>query len=378
MATAGDAPSWMSLLGPGWEKYLNPSTYARQQSNSQFNPVLKGLDLQRSRASLLKGQSNAAIQSAMAPALEAYKNMGTQNANTTANAAHGIQGMAQQLAGGLGSSGNNAGLGNTAANYGGLVQAQGAVQGRADAQGLTSAQQRVAQMQATRQSELTNKMMDIDKAMVDAKRAKADTYTKAFTEGLGMKQQMIAAALANRGSIINQDVLQAMAPEQLKGAKLANKQAEQNLVWQNLQGQQGMEMNALQMKALKAQMAASGVNTKSFFGNEPQTQQAALDGIMQQFIDPTSGGWRGGFDANKVIKAMYTKMAILFPGTAKNPKGANKMGKAISDWVHSYNGMNTGSGPADPGLGGSYSTAPTGGSGGGSNGNYPSIWDNVP
>lgn len=341
MATAGNAPSWESLLGPGWEKYINPTTYAQNQANSQFNPVLKGLDLQRSRAGMIANQSAANIKTAMQPALDAYKTQAASNAGTSANASAGIQSMAQQLAGGLGSSGNNAALGNTAANFGGLVQAQGATQARSDAQGLTSAQQRVAQMQANRQSELTNKMMDIDKAMVDAKRAKADTYTKAFTEGIGMKQQMIAAALANRGSIINQDVLQAMAPEQLKASKLANKQAEQNLVWQNLQGSQGMEMNDLQMKALKQQLSAAGANTTSFLANTPQNQQAALDGIMQQFIDPNSGGWRQGFDADKVIKAMYAKFAILYPGTAKHPAGASKMATAITNWVRSYNGIST-------------------------------------
>ena len=347
--TVGGAPSWMSLLGPGWEKYLDPNVYAHNQANSQFNPVLKGLSLQNSRASLMRSQSGANIRSAMQPALDAYKTQATTNANTSANAGAGIAAMAQQLAQGLGSSGNNAGLGNTAANYGGLVAAQGATQARSDAQGLTSAQSKVAQMQANRQSELTNKMMDIDKAMVDAKRAKADAYTTAFTQGMGLKQQMIGSALANRGSMINQDVLQAMAPAQLKGANLANQQAQQNLMWQNIQGQQGMAMNALQQKMLKQQMAGSGQDPNSFFKNTPQNQQAALDGFMHRYIDQNTGGWRAGFDANKVIKSMYGDMSGLFTGTSKNPKGANKLAKMISDWVHNYNGIDTTGGGSDPG-----------------------------
>lgn len=359
----GDAPSWMSLLGPGWEKYLNPATYARNQSNSQFNPVLKGLDLQRSRAGLLKNQSNASIRDAMAPALEAYKTQAASNAGTAANASAGIQSMASQLAGGLGSSGNNAALGNTAANYGGLVQAQGATQARSDAQGLTSAQQRVSQMQANRQSELTNKMMDIDKAMVDAKRAKADTYTKAFTEGLGMKQQMIAAALANRGSIINQDVLQAMAPEQVAGAKLANQQAAQNMAWQNIQGQQGVQMNDLQMKALKQQMDAAGLLGKdknSFFALAPDQKAQWMQNIAGQYINPETGGWKSGMDAHSVITSMFNQMSHTFSGTGKkNPK---KLRAEIANWVYAMNGINpndqshdpaTGA-VVDPGIGGSY------------------------
>lgn len=360
--TVGGAPSWMSLLGPGWEKYLDPTTYARNQANSQFNPVLKGLDLQRSRAAAIRNQSAGNIRAAMQPALDAYKTQATQDAQTGANAAQGIQSMAQQLAGGLGSSGNNAGLGNTAANFGGLVQAQSATQARSDAQGLTSAQQRVAQMQATRQSELTNKMMDIDKAMVDAKRAKADTYTKAFTEGLGMKQQMIAAALANRGSIINQDVLQAMAPEQLKGAKLSNKQAEQNLIWQNLQGNQGLEMNDLQMKALKQQLNAAGANTKSFFGNTAENQSQILNSFVGMHIDLNTGGWKGGKDYNQVINDVYRQMKAVYTGTGK--KNPAKLRKTIADWVMGMNGINADNSPyvpstgavVDPGIGGSYNT----------------------
>lgn len=363
--TVGGAPSWMSLLGPGWEKYLDPKVYARNQSNSQFNPVLKALDLQRSRAGMLRTSSSANIKATMQPSLDAYKTQASSNAAASTNAGAGIADMAQQLASGLGSSGNNAGLGNTAANYGGLVAAQGATQARSDAQGLTSAQQRVSQMQANRQSELTNKMMDIDKAMVDAKRAKADTYTKAFTEGLGMKQQMIAAALANRGSIINQDVLQAMAPEQVAGAKLANKQSEQNLIWQNIQGQQGVEMNALQMKALKQQMAAAGALGKdknSYFALAPDQKAQWMQNMANQYIDPNTGGWKGGKDANSVIDSMFRQMKSAFSGTAKkNPK---KLRTEIANWVYAMNGINPNDQPyvpsdgsvVDPGIGGSYNT----------------------
>jgi hypothetical protein len=373
----------MSLLGPGWEKYLDPKVYANNQANSQFNPVLKGLDLQHSRASLIRSQSGANIRSAMQPALDAYKTQAATNAGTSANAGAGIAAMAQQLAQGLGTSGNNAGLSNTAGNYGGLVAAQGATQARSDAQGLTSAQSKVAQMQANRQSELTNKMMDIDKAMLDAKRAKADTYTKAFTEGMGLKQQMIGSALANRGSMINQDVLQAMAPEQLKGSQLANKQAAQNLVWQNIQGQQGVEMNAMQMKSLKQQLSAAGANTTSFFANTPDQKAQSLQGLMGQYIDPSSGGWRSGFNAEAVVNSMYRQMKQLYPGTAK--KNSGKMRAAINDWVKSYNGVSNSSNydpttgqVADPGIGGSYSTATPTDAGSSGSSDYPSIWNKVP
>lgn len=350
MSSFSDAPSWQDLLGPGWEKYADPRTYARFMANSQFNPVIRGLDMQRARQSMLAQQSNRRISEAMQPALQAYKDQFVQNSQLGGNAEAAIRSMAGQLAQGIGGSGNNAALGNTAANYGGLISAQAATQGRSDVQGLTQAQQRVSQMQANRQAELTNKMMDIDRAMVDAKRAKAEAYTKAFTEGLGLKQQLIASALANRGSMINQDVLQAMAPEQLKSAQLANKQAQQNLIWQDIQGRQGVEMNALQMKALKQQLAAAGANTNSFFSNSPENQSQVLNSFMGQYLDPNTGGWKSGFDAHKVVESMYRQMKTVYKGTGK--KNPAKLRKAISDWVLSYNGIDPASSSYDPGTGG--------------------------
>ena len=361
----GDAPSWQDLLGANWQKYADPRTYANSIVNSQYNPVLNQLAMSRSRASILRGQTNASIQQAYAPALAQYKNQIAQDAAAAAGVQHNAQQMAGQLANATGSSGNNAGLVNTASNYSGLVGAMGVAQGNLDRSGLTQAQQRVSQMQSTRQAELQNRMMDIDRALVDTRQQKAGAYTKAFTEGLGMRNQLVAGALANRGAMINQDVLQGMAPEQLKSAKLANKQAAQNLIWQNLQGQQGLQMNNLQMQAMRQQMTAAGLNAKSFFSNTPQTQQQALDGIMQGFIDPNSGGWKNGMDAHGVINGMYKKMAVLFPATAK--KNSKKLRAAIQSWVYGTNGINPGNQSTDsngnvidPGIGGSYSTGSQG------------------
>lgn len=373
---ANSIPTWEDLLGPYLNKYSNPSRYASSIANMQFDPILRGLDMQRSRSSLLRAQSNKAIADAYAPALAQYKAQTSQDAAAALNAQKGIQAMAGQLANAVGSSGNNAGLANTAGNYAGLVGAQAATRATQDNAGLTQAQQRVAQLQANRQGELTSKMMDIDRALVDARRQKADAYTKAFTGGLGMRNQLIGGALANRSAMINQDVLQQMAPVQLEGAKLANKQAKQNLFWQNIQGQQGVEMNNLQMAAMRKQMNQAGIGT-SFFNLPPDQKAQLTQSLIGQFIDPNTGGWTRGRSSSQIANAMFNQLKNWFPGSAR--KHPAKLKAYIADMVNAQMGSqgsgydpSTG-GVEDPGIGGSYSPPGypgSGSSGGGGGGGW--------
>lgn len=315
-------PSIASILGTQAMPYLNPDIYAQTKAGAQYDPLIQQLGTQRKTTAAMIPQIAQAIDAAYNPAIQSQQAAGAANAQAATSAESGLTGMAAKLAASLGGTGGAA-LAAAAQNQIGNIAGQAQNQSALDTAAGNNIVRDVGQAKARTTNEYEKALQAIDQATTQATGDRANAVASGLVEGAQFRQQLLSAALANRGAEVNQDALAQMSGLQSQAQVLSNMQAYQNL---GVQGQQASDAHATtqaQLDALQQQLDGQG---KTTFQSLAPNDLTSLDSYLRS----------GALDANgklTIPAAQFRSNTLdmlnsMFPNSKNNAQMVN--------WVNAF------------------------------------------